>query len=83
MLDDLKISDIRTRYKDQWVVVEVTKVDKHNNPLRGCVLFHGLDEREVYSQGPQYRQTHPQADLFYFYAGNLIPEGIGVMLVEI
>ncbi len=83
MRDDLKISDIRERHKDQWVVVEVTKVDKHNNPLRGCVLFHGEDEKKVYSQGPKYRQTHPQADLFYFYTGDLIPEGIGVMLVAI
>jgi len=83
MHGDLKISEIREKYKDQWVVVEVTKVDKHNNPLRGCVLFHGLDDKEVYGQGPKYRQTHPNADLFYFYAGNVIPEGIGVMLVQV
>ncbi len=83
MRNDFKIAEIREQHKDQWVVVEVTKVDKHNNPLRGCVLFHGANEKEVYRQGPKYRQTHPKADLFYFYAGDLIPEGLGVMLVEV
>lgn len=83
MREDLKISEIRQKFDGNWVVVEVTKVDRHNNPLRGCVLFHGKDEQEVYSQGPKYREAHPEADLFYFYAGNVIPEGIGVMLVQI
>ncbi len=82
MRDDLKIADIRTQHKDQWVVVEITKTDKHNNPKRGRVLFHGHEQSEVYRQGPKYREAHPNVKLYYFYAGNVIPEGIGVVLVQ-
>jgi len=83
MSDNLKISEIREKYDGQWVVVEITKVDKYDNPLRGHVLFHGTNQDEVYGQGPKYRQAHPKADLFYFYAGQAIPDGIGVMFVQI
>ena len=79
MSDDLKISEIREKYDGQWVVVEVTKVDKYDNPLRGRVLFNGTDQDKVYGQGRQHRDDYPDADLFYFYAGHLIPQGIGVM----
>ena len=82
MRDDLKISEIREKYDGQWVVVEITKVDKYNNPLRGRVLFHGTDQDKVYGQGPKYRDTHPGVKLFYFYAGQAIPNGIGVMFVQ-
>jgi hypothetical protein len=81
MKDDLKISKIEEKYDGQWVVVEITKVDKYNNPLRGRVLFHGINQDEVYGQGPKYRKAHPGVKLYYFYAGNPIPEGVGVMFV--
>ena len=82
MRDDIQIKEIRERYHEQWVVVEITKTDKHNNPKRGRVLFHGDSQNEVYRQGPKYRETHPNVKLYYFYAGNVIPEGIGVVLVQ-
>ena len=82
MRDDLQIQEIREKYRDQWVVVEITKADKHNNPKRGRVLFHGNNQKEIYGQGPKYRETHPGAKLFYFYAGNVMPEGMGVILVQ-
>lgn len=81
MRDDLKIAEIREKYKDQWVVVEITKIDKHNNPLRGRVLSHDIDEAEVTRHGQKYREEHPNAELYYFFAGQAIPTGIGVMFV--
>ncbi len=82
MRDDLKIAEIRKKYDGKWVVVEITKVDKYNNPLRGRVLFQGSERDTVYGQGRKYRDNHSKADLFYFYAGNVIPQGIGVMFAK-
>jgi hypothetical protein len=81
MQDDIKISEIEQKYDGQWVVVEITKVDKYKNPLRGRVLFHGTDQENVYGQGPKYRKAHPEVKLYYFYAGEPIPRGMGVMFV--
>lgn len=82
MRDDLKISEIREKYDGQWVVVEVTKIDKYDNPSRGRVLSHNIDEAEVTRHGQKYREEHPKADLYYFFAGQAIPTGIGVMFVR-
>ncbi len=79
MRDDFEIGQIEKQYDGQWVVVEVTKTDKHNNPLRGRVLFHGTDQDEVYGQGTRYRKDHVEADLFYFYAGSDTLPGFGIM----
>jgi hypothetical protein len=79
MRNDLEITQIEKQYDGQWLVVEITKFDKHSNPKRGRVLFHGFDQDEVYGQGPKYRETHPGVKLYYFYAGAAIPHGIGVM----
>lgn len=82
MRDDLKIVEIRKQYDGRWVVVEVTRVDKYDNPLRGRVLFNGTDQDQVYGDGAKYQVTYPNADLFYFYAGDPIPYGVGVMFVQ-
>lgn len=81
MKDEFKISAIEEKYDGQWVVVEITKADKYNNPTWGRVLFHGTNQDEVYGKGPEYRNAHPGVKLYYFYAGNPIPEGVGVMFV--
>jgi hypothetical protein len=82
MRDDLKIVEIREKYDGQWVVVEITKVDKYDNPLRGRVLFNGANQDQVYRDGAKYRNSHSEADLYFFYAGQAIPTGIGVMFVQ-
>lgn len=82
MRDDLKISEIEENFNGQWVVVEITKIDKYDNPLRGRLLFHGANQEEVYGQGAKYRELHRDADLFFFYAGDPIPHGVGVMFVN-
>ncbi|MDZ7361290.1 MAG: hypothetical protein ONB46_11270 [candidate division KSB1 bacterium] len=82
MRDDLKIAEIRKKYEGKRVMVEITRVDKYNNPLRGRVLFHGANRDEVYGQGPKYRKAHPTRKLFYFYAGDPIPHGGGLLFVS-
>lgn len=82
MKDELKISEIEEKYDGQWVVVEVTRFDKYHNPLRGRLLFFGADQVKVYGEGRKYRELHPQATLYSFYAGDPIPSGMGVMFVQ-
>jgi hypothetical protein len=82
MRDDVKISEIEEKHDGQWVVVEVTRFDKYQNPLRGRLLFHGTDKAKIYREGREYREVHPQVTLYSFYAGDPIPQGMGMMLVQ-
>jgi hypothetical protein len=74
-----RISTIERLYPDQWVTVEVTRVSRNDQPLSARVLAHAPDEDEITRVAVQMRQEHPDADLWTFYTGRLIPEGMVVI----
>ena len=76
----MKIAAMREAFQDEWVAAEVTKVDKFDVPLAGIPITHSPDKSQVYKTAKAYLVEHPGARLFTFFAGDPIPEGIGVML---
>jgi hypothetical protein len=82
MRDDLKISKIEERYQGHSVVVEITDLDKHVHWARGQVLFHCLDEKQIYGQGKKYHDAYPEKTLYFIDEfGNRIPYDIVFMPV--
>jgi hypothetical protein len=80
MSKEFKIAKIREEFKDEWVVVQITKRDKYDVPTHGRVLFHSKNEEEVYGKGFDYRKKNPESKLYFFYTGDLVPQGVGVLL---
>ncbi len=76
----VKISALRESFQDEWVAAEVTKADKADVPIAGILITHNPDQSQVYKTVKAYLVEHPDARLFIFFAGDPIPEGIGVML---
>jgi hypothetical protein len=76
----MKIAAIREIFPDEWVVAEVTKVDKADVPLAGIVLTHGFDKGQIYQTAKAYLAQHRDARIFIFFTGDPIPESIGVAL---
>jgi hypothetical protein len=74
-----RIQTVERLYPDQWVVVEVTRVSRADQPLAGRVLAHSPDEDEITRAAVKAREERPQADLWTFYTGRLIPEGMIVI----
>ena len=75
-----RIATIERLYPDQWVVVEVTRVSRANQALAGRVLAHALDEDAITRAAMRARAEHPTAQLWTFYTGQRIPEGMAVIL---
>lgn len=75
-----KISTLRGTFRDEWVAAEVTRVDKADVPMAGVLLTHSPDKRQVYQMVKAYLAEHPGARVFIFFAGEPIPEGVGVAL---
>ena len=46
----MKWKDIKNKFKNQWVLIEVEKVDESFNPLEGEVLAHSKDKDEIYQK---------------------------------
>ena len=44
----MKIETIRQKYRNQWVLVEYSKLDKHLNPKAGRVIAHAPNKEDIY-----------------------------------
>jgi len=55
----LSISTIRSKYRNEWVLVENPKVDKDLEIISGCVVWHSKDRDEVYDKALELRPKHP------------------------
>jgi hypothetical protein len=69
------IEILREQFKDNWLVIRVTKTDRLNQPVAGEVLFHSPDRGAVW----EYQQGL-QDDIYITFAGPIVPEGRIVIL---
>ncbi|MCI0698233.1 hypothetical protein L0337_40280 [candidate division KSB1 bacterium] len=76
----LPIAKIRELYKDEWLAVHLTKVDRYNNPIAGFVVAHSRSDEELMRQAEEYHSQNPKAKIYTFLAGNYIPDGVAVVL---
>lgn len=74
------LEQIEEQYAGQWVLVEETLWNKSGRPLAGRLIVHSQEKETVVATGVQYRKQHPAVQLFLFYAGEKIPEGVVVLL---
>lgn len=74
------LEQIEEQYEGQWVLVEETFWNKSGRPLAGRVVAHSRDKETVVETGVNYGKQHTDVQLFLFYAGEKIPEGVVVLL---
>ena len=75
-----RISTIERKYPDQWVLVEITRVDRMRQALAGRVLAHAADKDEITRLTIRAREERPEDDLWTFYTGDRIPKGMILVL---
>jgi len=72
----MKWKDIKKEFKDQWVLIEVEKVDESFNVVEGEVLAHSKDKDEVYKKLLQIRPKEFSIE----YTG-VVPEDLVIVMV--
>jgi hypothetical protein len=70
----MKLSEILTQYKDEWVLNEYTKLDAELNVKEGKVLAHSPRKEDIYAILPKFKGKNFAIE----YAGEL-PEDVAVM----
>lgn len=75
-----RISTIERQYPDQWVVVEVTRINRGHQAIAGRLLAHAADEDEITRETIRVREEQPEALLWTFYTGDRIPQGMILIL---
>ncbi len=76
----LPLSEIEQRYPNEWLLVEVTKVDKIKGPLFGRVLAHSYNRRDLVGINRAFCEQNPQRMTYVFFAGPVAPEGYTVVV---
>jgi len=71
----MKVDEIKRKYKDEWILIKVSKVDKFGVPVEGEVIAHSKSRDEIYE-----KQRSMKGDLAVIYTGQ-IPKSY--VLVEI
>jgi hypothetical protein len=78
MSQAMPIVKIREMFPDEWVTAQITEVDEAEIPLAGIVLTHSSDKLTVFQAVTAHLAKHPEAELYTFFTGELIPEGLHI-----
>lgn len=78
---ELTIEEIKKRWPDEWVLIEVIRMENHQ-VTAGCVIGHGLDQEVDYlvSQELALHQQNPRVETYLFWSGEPIPQDMVVVL---
>lgn len=69
----MKVSELKKKYKNQWVICRVLKEDRLNRVTEAKVLFHGKDKDKVYKNLLKIKKGDHIAS---FYTGRVPPKGM-------
>jgi hypothetical protein len=72
----MKWTDIKKKFENQWVLIEVKNVDESFNVLEGEVLAHSKDKDEIYQKLLKIRPKEFSIE----YTGE-VPEDLAVVMV--
>ena len=70
----MEIEEIKKQFKDEWVLIEVTKIDKQGEPSEGKVIAHSRNRDDTYEAMKQSKSK----DIAHFYTGKIPKKGYAV-----
>jgi len=68
-----RVEEIKKRYKDEWVLIRVLKVDEFGTPIEGEVIEHSKLRDEIYE-----KQREMKGDIAILYTGKIPKKGYAV-----
>ena len=71
---------IEKTYHDQWVLLKETDWDKQGNPIKGIVIAHGIERDDLVQPRIKIHEQEPNVKTYAFYVGDIVPEGIALIL---
>ena len=69
----MKIAELKKKYRDEWLLIRVTTVDRLDQPIEGDLLAQSKNRDEIYDA-----QLKQGADLYITYTGKMPEKGYAV-----
>ncbi len=73
------IDQIRRRYPNEWLLIQVTSYDDYGLPKEGILLLHTPD-KETLHDALEVAFQKGEGEILTCFAGPLVPEGWEVVL---
>ena len=79
MADIVTIEEEAKRYKDEWLLFEVTESDELEQPVKGRLLHHCKTRSEAYREETKFGDM----DVYVFFTGPPVPPDMIVLPTRI
>ena len=70
----MEVEELKKQYKDEWVLVEVLRVDELGQPVEVNLIAHSKNRDDVYEALRKTKAT----DVATFYTGEIPKKGYAV-----
>jgi len=67
------IEAIKRRYKNEWLLIEVSQTDRFGRPLAGKLISHSKKRDQIYK-----KQRRLKGNLYIVYSGKIPAKGYAV-----
>lgn len=71
----MEIEEIKKRYKDEWVLVEVLKEDEQGMPVDVRLIIHSKNRDDTYKSMIENKEKYT----YHFYTGEIPSKGYAVV----
>ena len=68
------IEEIKKKFKNEWVLIEVLEKDNLDRPIKGKVISHSRNRDDTYNAMEKCQAKH----LYHFYTGKIPKKGYAV-----
>lgn len=69
----MNIEELKKKYKDEWLLIRITRTDEQDQPIEGDVLLHSKNRDEIYDA-----QKNLKDYLYITYSGEMPKKGFAV-----
>lgn len=63
--DILPVSGLEARFRDQWIVIEVTEFTNNTWPVSGRLIARSRDQRLIFDAAKRFRAQNPEAQIAF------------------
>jgi hypothetical protein len=72
--------EVERLYNGRWVIMDIRKLSRWNQPEAGIVVFSAGTEEELFAYGKKLLKENPKRHYYFFYAGDPSLKGPAVIM---
>jgi hypothetical protein len=78
--DLITCEEVERLYDGRWVIMDIRKLSRWNQPEAGIVVFSADAEEELFAYGKKLLKENPKRHYYFFYAGDPSLKGPAVIM---